>query len=109
MSSAKSRGETASWSTTWSIPAVPIAMPPTPLSNTVPAQSAHTSPTACSPAARSLGSRPPPIQMMTITDSILATEAVEKSAHIRQLSIARLLADAIRRTAEESSVSELFE
>ena len=50
-----------------------------------------------------------PIQMMTITDSILATEAVEKSAHIRQLSIARLLADAIRRTAEESSVSELFE
>jgi ribose-phosphate pyrophosphokinase len=50
-----------------------------------------------------------PIQMMTITDSILATEAVATSPNIRQLTIAPLLADAIRRTAEESSVSELFE
>jgi ribose-phosphate pyrophosphokinase len=50
-----------------------------------------------------------PIQMMTITDSILATEAVMNSPNIRQLTIAPLLADAIRRTAEESSVSELFE
>ncbi len=50
-----------------------------------------------------------PIQMMTITDSILATEAVANSPNIRQLTIAPLLADAIRRTAEESSVSELFE
>ena len=50
-----------------------------------------------------------PIQMMTITDSILATEAVANSPNIRQLTIAPLLADAIRRTAEESSVSALFE
>ena len=49
-----------------------------------------------------------PIQMMTITDSIQATEAVTNSANIRQLTIAPLLADAIRRTADESSVSELF-
>ena len=49
-----------------------------------------------------------PIQMMTITDSIQATEAVANSANIRQLTIAPLLADAIRRTADESSVSELF-
>ena len=50
-----------------------------------------------------------PIQMMTITDSIQATEAVANSANIRQLTIAHLLADAIKRTAEESSVSALFD
>ena len=50
-----------------------------------------------------------PIQMMTITDSIQATDAVANSANIRQLSIASLLAEAIKRTAEESSVSSLFD
>ena len=50
-----------------------------------------------------------PIQMMTITDSIQATEAVTSSPNIRQLTIAHLLADAIKRTAEESSVSALFD
>ena len=49
------------------------------------------------------------IQMMTITDSILATEAVMNSPNIRQLTIAPLLADAIARTSSESSVSALFE
>ena len=50
-----------------------------------------------------------PIQMMTITDSIQATDAVANSANIRQLSIASLLAEAIKRTAEEASVSSLFD
>ncbi len=50
-----------------------------------------------------------PITMMTITDSILATEAVRLAHNIRQLSIARLLAEAMRRISDESSVSSLFE
>jgi ribose-phosphate pyrophosphokinase len=50
-----------------------------------------------------------PIQTMTITDSILATEAVKQSSNIRQLTIAPLLAEAIKRIAEESSVSSLFD
>ena len=50
-----------------------------------------------------------PIQTMTITDSILATEAVQQSTNIRQLTIAPLLAEAIKRIAEESSVSSLFD
>jgi ribose-phosphate pyrophosphokinase len=50
-----------------------------------------------------------PIEMMTITDSILATEAVEQSANIRQISIAQLLANAMRAISDESSVSSLFD
>jgi ribose-phosphate pyrophosphokinase len=50
-----------------------------------------------------------PIQMMTITDSIQATEAVTNAPNLRQLTIAPLLAEAIKRTAEESSVSSLFD
>lgn len=50
-----------------------------------------------------------PIAMMTITDSIQATEAVRLAHNIRQLSIARLLAEAMRRISDESSVSSLFE
>ena len=50
-----------------------------------------------------------PIQMMTITDTIQATEAVANSPNIRQLTIAPLLAEAIKRTAEEASVSSLFD
>ena len=50
-----------------------------------------------------------PIEMMTITDSILATEAVRKAANIRELTIAPLLAEAMRRISEESSVSSLFD
>ncbi|MCC7281237.1 MAG: ribose-phosphate pyrophosphokinase [Acetobacteraceae bacterium] len=49
-----------------------------------------------------------PIEMMTTTDSILATEAVRVAHNIRQLTIAPLLAEAIRRISEESSVSSLF-
>lgn len=50
-----------------------------------------------------------PIEMMTITDSICATEAVRLASNIRQLTIAPLLAEAMRRISEESSVSSLFD
>jgi ribose-phosphate pyrophosphokinase len=50
-----------------------------------------------------------PITMMTITDSILATEAVRVAQNVRQLTIAPLLAEAIRRISDESSVSSLFD
>ncbi len=49
------------------------------------------------------------IEMMTITDSILATEAVRLASNIRQLSIAPLLAEAMARISEERSVSSLFD
>jgi ribose-phosphate pyrophosphokinase len=50
-----------------------------------------------------------PIEMMTITDSILATEEVKRCANIRELTIAPLLAEAMRRISDESSVSSLFD
>jgi ribose-phosphate pyrophosphokinase len=56
--------------------------------------------------ARIVGS---PIEMMTITDSILPTEAVRQAPNIRALTIAPLLAEAMRRISEESSVSSLFD
>jgi ribose-phosphate pyrophosphokinase len=50
-----------------------------------------------------------PIETMTITDSIEATEAVKASRNIRQLTIAPLLAEAMQRIADETSVSSLFD
>lgn len=50
-----------------------------------------------------------PIEMMTITDSIPATEAVRLAGNVRQASIAGLLAEAMRRISDESSVSSLFD
>jgi len=49
-----------------------------------------------------------PIEHMITTDSIQATEAVRVSSNIKQLTIAPLLAEAMRRISEESSVSTLF-
>ncbi|WP_431281591.1 ribose-phosphate pyrophosphokinase [Humitalea sp. 24SJ18S-53] len=49
-----------------------------------------------------------PIEKMVVTDSILATEAVRVSRNIRTVTIAPLLAEAMRRISEESSVSTLF-
>jgi ribose-phosphate pyrophosphokinase len=46
---------------------------------------------------------------LVITDSIAAYEAAEASPKIRLLTIAPLLAEAIRRIADESSVSSLFD
>jgi ribose-phosphate pyrophosphokinase len=50
-----------------------------------------------------------PIKSLVITDSIQGTEAVRVSHNIRQISIAPLMAEAIRRISEESSVSSLFD
>ncbi len=50
-----------------------------------------------------------PIEMMTTTDSILATEAVRLAPNMRQISIAQLLANAMRAVSDESSVSSLFD
>jgi len=50
-----------------------------------------------------------PIEMMMITDSILATEAVRLASNVKQLSIAPLLADAMDRIHGEKSVSSLFD
>jgi ribose-phosphate pyrophosphokinase len=50
-----------------------------------------------------------PIEMLVTTDSILATEAVLQAHNIRQVSIAPLMAEAIRRISEERSVSSLFD
>jgi ribose-phosphate pyrophosphokinase len=50
-----------------------------------------------------------PIEMMVITDSILATEAVRLAHNIRQVTIAPLLAQAMHRINDESSVSSLFD
>ncbi len=50
-----------------------------------------------------------PIESMTITDSILPTEAVRLAGNLRQISIAKLLAEAMRRISDESSVSSLFD
>jgi ribose-phosphate pyrophosphokinase len=50
-----------------------------------------------------------PIEMMTITDSILATDEVKRCSNIRELTIAPLLAEAMRRISDESSVSSLFD
>jgi ribose-phosphate pyrophosphokinase len=49
-----------------------------------------------------------PIEMLTITDSILATEAVQLATNIRQISIAPLLANTMARIHNEESVSSLF-
>ncbi|MBS0504597.1 MAG: ribose-phosphate diphosphokinase, partial [Proteobacteria bacterium] len=46
---------------------------------------------------------------LVITDSIASTEAVAGAKRIRTLTIAPLLAEAIRRIADESSVSSLFD
>jgi len=49
------------------------------------------------------------IEMLVITDSIVATEAVRAAPNIRQLTIAPLMAEAMQRISEERSVSSLFD
>jgi ribose-phosphate pyrophosphokinase len=46
---------------------------------------------------------------MVITDSIMPTEAVRVSPNIKPLSIATLMAEAMRRITDEASVSSLFD
>ena len=50
-----------------------------------------------------------PIEKMVITDSIMPTEAVRVSPNIRPLSIATLMAEAMKRITDEASVSSLFD
>ncbi len=50
-----------------------------------------------------------PIESMTITDSIEPTEAVLAAPNIRIFTIAPILADAMQRISDETSVSTLFE
>ena len=49
------------------------------------------------------------LKELVITDSIMATDAVADAPNIRHLPIAPLLGEAIRRIADESSVSSLFD
>jgi ribose-phosphate pyrophosphokinase len=49
------------------------------------------------------------LRKLVITDSIQASDAARDSDKIRQLPIAPLLGEAIRRIADESSVSSLFD
>ncbi len=49
------------------------------------------------------------LKELVITDTILATDAAKDSSCIRILSIATLIGEAIRRIADESSVSSLFD
>ena len=50
-----------------------------------------------------------PLEELVITDSIQATEAVRVAQNIRQISIAPLLGEAMRRISNEHSVSSLFD
>ena len=50
-----------------------------------------------------------PMERLVITDSIMATEAVRISHNIEQLTVAPLMAEAISRISEETSVSSLFD
>jgi ribose-phosphate pyrophosphokinase len=49
-----------------------------------------------------------PMEKLVITDSIMPTEAVRVSPNIKPLSVASLLAEAMKRISEETSVSSLF-
>jgi len=49
-----------------------------------------------------------PLEALVMTDSIMATEAVRVAHNIRQITIAPLIAEAIKRVSGEQSVSSLF-
>ena len=49
------------------------------------------------------------LKELVITDTILATDAAQQSPRIRTLTIAPLIGEAVRRIADESSVSSLFD
>jgi len=50
-----------------------------------------------------------PMSRLVVTDSIQATDAVNQSDTVQQLSIAPLMAEAIRRIEDDSSISNLFD
>ena len=50
-----------------------------------------------------------PLVELVTTDTIQATDAMADCREIRQLTVAPLIAEAIRRITEERSVSSLFD
>jgi ribose-phosphate pyrophosphokinase len=50
-----------------------------------------------------------PIEKMVITDSIMPTQDVRVSPNVKPLTVAPLMAEAIKRISEETSVSSLFD
>ena len=60
-------------------------------------------------AARSQRVEGSELTELVITDSIVATDAIKATKNIRQIPIAPLLAEAMRRINEERSVSSLFD
>jgi ribose-phosphate pyrophosphokinase len=59
--------------------------------------------TACARVASSA------LKELVITNSIQATDEVKATANIRSVTIAKLLAEAVHRISEETSVSSLFD
>ena len=49
------------------------------------------------------------LEVLTVTDSICPTEAMRLAQNVRVITIAPLIAEAMRRIADESSVSSLFD
>jgi ribose-phosphate pyrophosphokinase len=50
-----------------------------------------------------------PLKQLVVTDSIQATQAMRVSNRVEQLTVAPLLAEAMKRISEETSVSSLFD
>jgi ribose-phosphate pyrophosphokinase len=50
-----------------------------------------------------------PLKQLVVTDSIQATQAMRVSDRVEQLTVAPLLAEAMKRISEETSVSSLFD
>ncbi len=50
-----------------------------------------------------------PLKQLVVTDSIQATQALRVSNRVEQLTVAPLLAEAMKRISEETSVSSLFD
>ncbi|MDP6346061.1 MAG: ribose-phosphate pyrophosphokinase [Alphaproteobacteria bacterium] len=49
------------------------------------------------------------LDILSVTDSIAATEAMRHARNVRSISVAPLIGEAIRRISDESSVSSLFD
>ena len=67
-----------------------------------------TSRTPCCPARRSSASTTPRSMRLFVTDTIPLSRGAKACARISQLSLDRLLAEAIRRVSNEESVSAMF-
>ena len=72
------------------------------------ARSWRAPPTACSPGRPCSASPSRPSREVVVTDSIPLSEAAKACSKIKQVSIARLLGEAIKRIHSSDSVSSLF-